>query len=1247
MKTRNIILSALAAAALIAAPAQAQKTASQVRIYLNAGHGSWGPNDRPMATIPYPKLASTGRPDTCGFYESNTNLWKILKLGKTLEKMGVKKSNIMYSRKANGPYPYVDGAADEAKYNRSLSEISAEVEANNMDMFISIHSNAAAEASTTNYPLILYRGNDGDGGDLAKGSRDMSKAVWGPHYMDEIDPQSSYSRTNMLLRGDLNFYHKDAPVVNRYSHITYHGYLGVLKHGVPGFLLEGFFHTYQPARHRALNKDYCAQEGVRVARGVCDYFKLTPETTGYIMGTIKDLHEKMNNSLYTYAPGSDDQWVPINGAKVYLKKDGETVQTYTVDNNYNGVFVFEDLEPGRYTLDAEAAGYKPLDDAYSGPITVKANATSYAKLYLENEKYVTPVAENYPTPDQPEYLSVPEEFRTARTSYSFFSQIRGTVKRWVVYGDSAVALAINKDKPTLHLIDLKSNTYKGTLSLDGIVEKDTSNLGDIETLNDIAFTADGKLIGINCVVNQYSESQVDSGYKRGTLRVYKWAKLDADPMLWVSTESSANFYRATMGKALAVSGEAKDCTLAITATTMSSSKGMRMLLLSVVNNKIAGTLYTEKTITDGNFSEQKQGEEFSLNVSPLSDKRFVIDGTAALPEEFEPATTPGTDSEITGTLSATDVGEEVRGANYFKYGGRVLMVTPYANSTRVGGLHLYDVTDGLQNAKPVGLSATTSYLTLAKQYVSSYGKVSGEDLTLYLFQTNKYTRFTTVGVTQPAVARITASGLAAKPADDGQNYTFQFTANVAPTAAEIQLLDAETGETKGTVPVSAPTKGANTVTVPLESLPITGDEKLHWAVKLTGSRVNTIRRLNSSETATYTKAFCAVDNVPDSPGFGNIYLVNNAGDGNSANALFTYKPDYTRSSSNPSFGGQELTFPYRLSVGDDGRLYVADFGNTTSGVFVASPSSSATLTPFFEGTRNSKGLITNDGASVGSSTPSAFVAGGKMFVYLQDFSNKIGVYDIGTGSSAATSWGKAPSNLYDVSAIELNGNGSVVAGPDGGVWVSQIRYLGNNTMTVPSLVYVDAAGNVVFNSGSSDFVDKLDGSNGGGMAVSRDGTMLAINDGSGKVQIFTLAWQGGKPTLTPKYSFTADVRAEADRNSIYQMAFDYAGNLVCSGVKLGVYSIPTDTNVTVVPAPKTSEIVSGVASPIVDKAQAVSYDAASRTLSAPAASRIAVYDTAGALVASSQGAELQLSGVAPGVYIVKVDGQEAKKIIVK
>lgn len=337
----------LAASAFLACSAINAQDLDGVRIYLNPGHGSWGPNDRPMATIPYPNLVETGRPDTCGFYESNTNLWKCLKLGNKLESWG---AYVLYSRVKNGPFPYVADAPDEELYNRSLSEICEEVEANNMDMFLSVHSNAASEGTNTNYPLFLYRGTDGEGGDRAAGSWDMASTMWPLFYTNEIDPHTYYSPTNPNLRGDVSFYGSESGRTDPTTGVTYSGYLGVLKHGAPGFLSEGYFHTYQPARHRALNPDYCGQEGIRYARGIAAYFEAGEESIGYIMGTVKDLHERIDNPLFNYNPGTNDQWLPINGAVVTLYKGGEQVATYTVDNNYNGVFVFENLEPAMIIL---------------------------------------------------------------------------------------------------------------------------------------------------------------------------------------------------------------------------------------------------------------------------------------------------------------------------------------------------------------------------------------------------------------------------------------------------------------------------------------------------------------------------------------------------------------------------------------------------------------------------------------------------------------------------------------------------------------------------------------------------------------------------------------------------------------------------------------------------------------------------------------------------------------------------------
>lgn len=184
------------------------KDLTGIRFYVNPGHGSFGPNDRPMATIPYPNLPTTGMPDTIGFYESNTNLWKGLYLGQKLETAG---ATVLYSRTQCGPWPYemVNGdypdytwdeyknLPDYQKYNRSLSEICTEVDANNIDYFISIHSNAATEGGTTNYLYYIFRGSGNtSSSDTNEGSYEKSLASW-PHRVEimssGIDPASHYA----------------------------------------------------------------------------------------------------------------------------------------------------------------------------------------------------------------------------------------------------------------------------------------------------------------------------------------------------------------------------------------------------------------------------------------------------------------------------------------------------------------------------------------------------------------------------------------------------------------------------------------------------------------------------------------------------------------------------------------------------------------------------------------------------------------------------------------------------------------------------------------------------------------------------------------------------------------------------------------------------------------------------------------------------------------------------------------------
>ena len=362
-------------------------SATAQRVYINPGHGDWGPNSRPMATVKYENgetvISQAG--DSLGFFESNTNLWKAFALQEKLVAAGY---DVMMSRTQNGPtYPY-DEETDKERFDKPLADICAEVNYYGADYFISIHSNAYEDGVALNYPLFLHSGYDGAG---FQDERDMALAAWPRHFevfgndKDDtnithgFEPNSAYAENDPNVRGSISFY----------------GYnLDALKHSCQGYLVEGYFHTYQPARHRALNPEWCRQEGIRYFRGIQDYYEKSGENVGYIMGCVRSLTEMFTHEYYNPMPGTYDEFKPINGAKVVLRDlSGNIVPTecyrhvdrhlrdqyyYTTDNNYNGIFVFENLKPDTYTLTVHAAGYKDT----SMIVDVTANKTVYPEIFL-------------------------------------------------------------------------------------------------------------------------------------------------------------------------------------------------------------------------------------------------------------------------------------------------------------------------------------------------------------------------------------------------------------------------------------------------------------------------------------------------------------------------------------------------------------------------------------------------------------------------------------------------------------------------------------------------------------------------------------------------------------------------------------------------------------------------------------------------------------------------------------------------
>lgn len=201
-----------------------------VKIYINPGHGGYdGANDRNVETIPY----ALG--DTLGFWESWSNLRKGLALRDKLQ--------------SSGATVYMSRTQNRDEDDRLLSEIAEEANANGVDAFLSIHSNALGTNTGTNYLLFLFHGYDAD--PTVPESKIQATAAWTDIIDNQLTNWTNYT-TSTNIRGDFSFYGNTSG-------------LGVLRPlTVPGFLSEGSFHDYKPETHRLLNDDYRKLEANRL-----------------------------------------------------------------------------------------------------------------------------------------------------------------------------------------------------------------------------------------------------------------------------------------------------------------------------------------------------------------------------------------------------------------------------------------------------------------------------------------------------------------------------------------------------------------------------------------------------------------------------------------------------------------------------------------------------------------------------------------------------------------------------------------------------------------------------------------------------------------------------------------------------------------------------------------------------------------------------------------------------------------------
>ncbi len=307
-----------------------------IKIAIDPGHGGHESDDR-------------GQPN--GFWESEGNLTKGLWLRDLLEGRG---AEVFMTRTNN--------LGDDAN-DIGLSERAAVANANEVDLFISIHSNAGSQSS--NYPMTIFNGTT-ESPSIPQ-AKEWAIVLW----EQLITNVSTYwTNTDPKWIGDLTL-----------NPTWLYGYGVLYPLTVPGIISEGSFHDYKPEQDRLLNLEYRKQEAWNMLYAMEEYFSLSgTEPDGNISGIIRD---SLLVKDYYSVEGSPDGYMVVNGSEVKLVETGET---YIVDNVNTGFYYFDSLAPGMYHLVFSATDY--FNDTVE--LEVAAHKFSYHNHWLRADKTMPP-----------------------------------------------------------------------------------------------------------------------------------------------------------------------------------------------------------------------------------------------------------------------------------------------------------------------------------------------------------------------------------------------------------------------------------------------------------------------------------------------------------------------------------------------------------------------------------------------------------------------------------------------------------------------------------------------------------------------------------------------------------------------------------------------------------------------------------------------------------------------------------------
>ena len=564
------------------------------------------------------------------------------------------------------------------------------------------------------------------------------------------------------------------------------------------------------------------------------------------------------------------------------------------------------------------------------------------------------------------------------------------------------------------------------------------------------------------------------------------------------------------------------------------------------------------------------------------------------------------------------------------------------------------------------------------------------------------------GTASASAQRIYASELSVAKTDAG--YDFSFTLNAPATSGEIILTPSKGGDPVS-VPFEALSEGRNKVSVDQSKVLVA--DTYSWAVKVTGAAIAGTDPVKFTDETTnpylnfFTAGSFAIDNSFESPYFGRMYVSSNYKTGGAPNERGDTSPgiyvldaaltDVTGQGNNAYAGNVSwvsgaFTSPDRDCVGGDGTVYIGDYKDALSNVWIMDPANPQNdFKQAFGGTHQTNGLyVTDDGIATGGSNVALCATGvgadAQLFSLDEDYGtsdnpfgltvgNNVLIYNVGTGSIP---WMVSPSGvLFDnaAQAITMGAggyNGQILVSPSaatlasdnrGGFWICQNRNAGGDNQAVPSVVHVSLSSGGFggptyigdYNSGdpAGNGAGVFGASQGGALSLTPDGNMLALQTLNGDYQVFNVSYAAnGTPTLTQVYDINA-TSTPASVGTINDLAFDAPGNLyvLTTSTMIAGFTFPTADNTFTTPAPSTQELDfsgTGIVTPKVAQLQVYPNPVQDVVhINGVGVESVKVIDLMGRIVLNApvnkgSSIDVDLSSVPAGNYIILVNNTPVK-----